>query len=158
MLKMNQIVAGLGTFVGRDSCIRVTSYFALFLYGILTEFDLNALRKDSILVQYIFLLIKFESIDSIASSCLVISKQFAVTRLITRFFDDVPAIYNLYKHFKIRSDVNKNNNKNTTKRANNLLKVNGIDYLNSIFIFIESSSAHTHTQNNKLNYGFEKKT
>lgn len=49
---MKNIVNGLGTFVGRDSCVRVTSYFALFLYGLLTEFDL----KSEVIIIYMLLI------------------------------------------------------------------------------------------------------
>lgn len=38
---LNHIKVGLSTYVGRDSCIRFTSYFFLFLYGLITEFNLK---------------------------------------------------------------------------------------------------------------------
>jgi hypothetical protein len=108
------IVAGLGTYAGRDACIRVVSYFALFLYGLIKLAQVGYIKAndsdgdddddndnhehDSFLLQIMFQFLSIEAIVALEYSLLLISKQFALTRLINRFFDDIPAVYNLFKH------------------------------------------------------------
>ena len=101
-MQIKNIVDGLNTYPGRDSVIRVTAYFSLFLYGI-TEFFKEFLNAKS----NIFLLsfISIDLLDNFSLSCKLISKYFATTRLILRIFDDLPAIYRLIEYWKSFSEV-----------------------------------------------------
>ena len=81
---------GLKTYAGRDACIRMVAYFFLFLYGILKQIE--------ILSEYLFYEGWFESnfLTELKQSCLTISKHFSTTRLILRFFDDIPTLLKFF--------------------------------------------------------------
>jgi hypothetical protein len=68
MTRFEQISNGLLTHRGRDTAVRLVAYFSLFLSDL---FDVGYLR--------------------------IISREFSRCRLITRFFDDVPALAKLFK-------------------------------------------------------------
>lgn len=99
MSRIEKILAGLATYNGRDACIRVTSYFFLFLYGLLSDLEQNSLYKKSWLIQNLLVIFSLEKLVKMSASFRVLAKQFATTRIIIRFFDDLPAIYQFYKHF-----------------------------------------------------------
>ena len=96
----DNVVAGIKTYSGRDACIRVVAYFALFLYGVIDlavkHFKSDDYDEDDIPIYFIlFTFFPVESLARWGASCRVIAKQFSVTRLVTRFFDDIPAMQSL---------------------------------------------------------------
>lgn len=110
MSRIESILNGLASYNGRDSCIRVTSYFFLFLHGLLADLDEKNSKNNSWLVQNLLLFYSIEKLIQMSGSFRVLAKQFATTRIIVRFFDDLPAIHQLYKHyikaFKTQTDKN----------------------------------------------------
>lgn len=98
MSRLNKISNGLATYSGRDSGIRVTAYFTLFLYGLLKDVE-KSLDNHSTLIEFLLRFLSFETLVHLSQSMRVISKYFGTTRLIMRFFDDIPAINNFYKHY-----------------------------------------------------------
>lgn len=104
-MQTENVINGLKTYSGRDACIRVIAYFGMFMYGVLDlavkHFKSNAADENdrdddsTPFYFYLFTFISIENLVHLAASCRVISKQFSTTRLITRFFDDIPAVYNL---------------------------------------------------------------
>lgn len=98
MVKIENVTKGLATYSGRDSVIRVTAYMTLFLFGI-TQLLVERFEKrgESTPLNLLLYLISIDSLRHVSISCRIVSKHFATTRLIMRFFDDTPAIYNLYK-------------------------------------------------------------
>lgn len=97
----DNVVAGIKTYSGRDACIRVVAYFALFLYGVIDlavkHFSADDYDQDETpFYFYAFTFFSVESLVKASQSCRLIAKQFSVTRLITRFFDDIPALQSLY--------------------------------------------------------------
>lgn len=88
---------------------------------------INKDPESSIPLKILLFFVEINSIDAFAFSCLEVSKQFAVTRLITRFFDDIPSIYNLLNylnsslcnlaHIKFKSNENKHKKINTQKQT-----------------------------------------
>lgn len=111
MSRIERILTGLASYNGRDACIRVTSYFFLFLYGLLADLEQKNSNKKSWLIQNLLVIFSFEKLVQMSVSFRVLAKQFATTRIIIRFFDDLPAIYQFYKHyvkvFKSHTDKNK---------------------------------------------------
>jgi hypothetical protein len=104
------VVNGVKTYSGRDSLIRVVAYFALFLYGVIDLAVKNlSSNEPTPFYFYIFTLISFESLANIGQSCRVIAKQFSTTRLITRFFDDIPAIHSLTVFWRDNFDTEQTN-------------------------------------------------
>ena len=101
-MQPENVISGLKTYSGRDACIRVIAYFGLFLYGVI-DIAVKELSKEKkqdddngvSIYFYLFTLVSIENLIQIGKSSRVIGKQFSTTRLITRFFDDVPAVYNL---------------------------------------------------------------
>ena len=85
---------GLKTYAGRDACIRFVAYFFLFLCGFLEQIE--------ILNEYLF---EGENtfisniLPELIQSCLIISKHFSTTRLILRFFDDIPALLKFFNYW-----------------------------------------------------------
>ena len=102
----DNVVAGIKTYSGRDACIRVIAYFALFLYGVI-DLAVKHLSSDDYdedetpFYFYVFTLVSVESLVKAGQSCRLIAKQFSVTRLITRFFDDIPALQSLYNFWVV---------------------------------------------------------
>lgn len=104
-MTLAKITKGLGTYSGRDACIRVVAYFSLFLYGYTTKI-LNSDEEEknkSYFLKFLLYFYTFESLPHLAKSCQLISKAFGTTRLIMRFFDDIPAINNLISYLKRES-------------------------------------------------------
>jgi hypothetical protein len=106
IIDLHKVSRGVNTYAGRDACIRVTCYFLLFVYGLLKDIDpkvpLRANKIDqfrAFVVEYLLYFVAIESVPSLARTCMVLSKQFATARLIARFFDNIPAVLNFYKHF-----------------------------------------------------------
>lgn len=107
MTKIDNISNGLKTYSGRDACIRLVSYFSLFLYGAFNLIEKNEkhLAANNIVFQFLFKhVMPIQSLPSLTKSFHTIAKQFSNTRLVMRFFDDIPAINNLVMHFKAKSD------------------------------------------------------
>lgn len=115
MSRLVKITKGLATYSGRDACIRVTAYFFLFLYGLLIDVHKKNYGNNSWFVENLLVVFSLEQLFHMAESCRLISKQFATTRLIMRFFDDLPALNNFYQHylkaFSKAHETDKNNNK-----------------------------------------------
>lgn len=116
MSKLNKLSSGLATYSGRDACIRVTAYFTLYLYGLLVDLEKKSYGNNTPLIEYLLKVLSFEQLVHLAQSFRLISKYFGTTRLIMRFFDDIPAVNNLVKHFSSNQEndnerVDKNNNK-----------------------------------------------
>jgi hypothetical protein len=131
---MDNVVRGLSTYAGRDAMIRVTCYFFLFLFGILKDIDhtadLDNLRQRSgdgfriFIVENMLYFVALESLPHLAHASLAISRHFATARLIARFFDNIPAIFNLYTHMTRRNGVKKQNkSKNNVQQEENVSKI-----------------------------------
>ena len=106
------VVNGVKTYSGRDSLIRLVAYGALFLYGVidLAVKHLSSNEEEPIpFYFYIFTLISFESLAKFGQSCRVVAKQFSTCRLITRFFDDIPAIHSLTVFWRDNFDTENQN-------------------------------------------------
>lgn len=100
-MQPENVVEGLKTYSGRDACIRVIAYLGLFLYGVIDLAVKHLSSKEhkdeeTPYYFYLFTLVSIEQLIEIGKSCRVIQKQFATTRLVTRFFDDIPAIFSLF--------------------------------------------------------------
>ena len=98
MAKIENVAKGLATYSGRDSVIRVTAYMTLFVYGITQLLVERVERRESSPLHFLLYLVSIDSLKHVSVSCRIVSKHFATTRLIMRFFDDTPALYNLYKY------------------------------------------------------------
>lgn len=106
--------------------------------------------ESSILLRILLFFVEIDSIDAFSISCLKVSKQFAITRLILRFFDDIPAIYNLLKYLdssvlnsrQIKADENNIKiKKNNAKKPRNVALKVGISKIiliirNLVYIFM----------------------
>lgn len=79
-------------------------------------------QQPSALLSFMLLFAETTSLDAFSISCLQISKQFAVTRLITRFFDDIPAIYNLLHYLNNTFSIFKNNQIHADENNNKVKK------------------------------------
>ena len=62
----------------RDAVIRLISFFSLFVYGLLCFIDQNKEKESSL--EYIFLILSFESVHSLMQAMFVINKQFDLVR------------------------------------------------------------------------------
>lgn len=133
-MRIESITKGLATYSGRDSCVRITAYFTLFVFGatklMLDELDYSnddEKSKRDHLFSYIYLsyLSAFLTVDGLKHlnySSRLISKHFATTRLILRFFDDIPAIFNLYKHFFMTQPPKSTTTTTTTTPKTRIIK------------------------------------
>ena len=144
MTFIETVVANLKTYSGRDSCIRVVAYFSLFLHGVFNLIDtehqktlsnadtsmadqasiVNNPIASSILLNFfvnkiLFYIVSIESAHSLSISFKILAKQFGTTRLILRFFDDIPAIYNFYMYIKKTKSISTIKNKTNNKDENN---------------------------------------
>jgi hypothetical protein len=113
LIDLHRVSRGVNTYAGRDACIRVTCYFFLFVYGLLRDIDSNTPphvdkhgQFRALLVEYLLYFVAIESLPGLAHASMVLSKQFATARLIARFFDNIPAALNFYKHFRQHSKEN----------------------------------------------------
>ena len=79
--------------VRRDAAIRLISYFALLIYGLLNLIDEK--RKTYEQLDLIFLFFSASSLHSLMKTCWIINRQFDLVRLITRIFDLPANAYNL---------------------------------------------------------------
>ena len=98
-LLLENINDGLKTYSGRDACIRFVAYFFLFLYGLLKqveEFKKILFYKNSFFTRNV--------LSPLTHSCLTISKHFSTTRLILRFFDDIPAILKFMSYLNLKQN------------------------------------------------------
>ena len=82
MGKITQIVAGLNKYDGRDACIKFLYYISLFIHGLIITTNLNG-----------------------AETFLTLSKQSANCGIVLRFFEDLPAIYNLFSYLNKKHKV-----------------------------------------------------
>jgi hypothetical protein len=132
MTLIENVVANLKTYSGRDSCIRVVAYFSLFLHGVFNLIDENKKTSNnndpiasSILLnlfvnKFLLYIVSIESAHSLSISFKILSKQFATTRLILRFFDDIPAIYNFYVYINKIKSISTNNKPSKKDENNNI--------------------------------------
>ena len=78
MSKLYEISCQLNSYHGRDTCLRFFQYFSLLIFGVLEL---------------------LQTATEIKSKALIISAQLSNCRILTRFFDDLPAFFNLYNYY-----------------------------------------------------------
>ena len=108
MFKLKRIVNGLSSFVGRDMAMQFVFFFSLLIHGLLSDIRLELPLSEQdigpLKIIFINILLNFVSIESIpnlAASFWAMCQQFLLARLITRRFEDLPAIYNFYNHITV---------------------------------------------------------
>ena len=86
MEKISQLVTGLNSYHGRDACLKFICYMSLFINGLI-------------------IIINNEDYFHAANAFKILSRQSSNCRIVLRFFEDLPAIYNLFTYLSLNDKV-----------------------------------------------------